>query len=177
MSHKFRFKIINETRNCFVEEIEQHELINKKDKKVCTTVNYIERFLFLASANTRCILLPAFASLFDIPIGINSSSKLLKMYAMAGGIKKYKSIITKKKKKLDNIAMLAKIEQKLNSIEVLISQALIHSNISPDESFLMINALKEYDKEKEEIKNLKDLIALRTQQFIEDFSLFIKKSI
>ena len=110
MSHKFRFKIINETRNCFVEEIEQHELINKKDKKVCTTVNYIERFLFLASANTRCILLPAFASLFDIPIGINSSSKLLKMYAMAGGIKKYKSIITKKKKKLDNIAMLAKIE-------------------------------------------------------------------
>ena len=42
-------------------------------------------------------------------------------------IKKYKSIIKKKKKKHDEIILLAK--SKLNSMEVLISEALIDSDI------------------------------------------------
>ena len=49
--------------------------------------------------------------------------------------------------------MLAK--SKTNRIEVLISKALIDSNISHDEFLLINNVLKEYDKMKEEIKNLK----------------------
>ena len=49
--------------------------------------------------------------------------------------------------------MLAK--SKLNSIKVLISKALIDSNINHEELFLINNALKEYDDMKEEIKNLK----------------------
>ena len=44
---------------------------------------------------------------------------------------------------------------KLNSIEVLISKALIDSNSSHDEFVLINNVLKEYDDMKEEIKNLK----------------------
>ena len=44
---------------------------------------------------------------------------------------------------------------KLNSIEVLISKALIDSNSSHDEFVLINNVLKEYDHMKEEIKNLK----------------------
>ena len=50
--------------------------------------------------------------------------------------------------------MLAK--SKLNSIEVLISKALIDSNISHGEFVLINNVLKEYDDMKEEIKNLKN---------------------
>ena len=46
------------------------------------------------------------------------------------GIKKYKSIIKRKKQKQDIIVLLAKA--KLNNIEVLISKALIYSNISHD---------------------------------------------
>ena len=49
--------------------------------------------------------------------------------------------------------MLAK--SKLNRIEVLISKALIDLNISRDEFVLINNVLKEYNKIKEEIKNLK----------------------
>ena len=49
--------------------------------------------------------------------------------------------------------MLAKF--KLNSIEVLISKALIDSVISHDEFVLINNVLKEYNKMKEEIKNMK----------------------
>ena len=40
-----RWKNIDESRNYFVEEIEQKELISKMHKKVCTTPNYIEHFL------------------------------------------------------------------------------------------------------------------------------------
>ena len=61
---------------------------------------------------------------------------------IVAGIKKYKSIIKKKKKKHGTIALLAKT--KLSNIQILISKALIHSYISHDELFLVKNALKEY---------------------------------
>ena len=44
ISQEFRFKNIDETRNYFPKEIEQNELIRKKHKKMCTTLNYIEHF-------------------------------------------------------------------------------------------------------------------------------------
>ena len=39
----------------FLKEREQNEPMHKKHKKVCTTLNYIEEFLILASAITGCI--------------------------------------------------------------------------------------------------------------------------
>ena len=47
--------------------------------------------------------------------------------------------------------MLAR--SKLNSIEVLISKALVDSNISHDELVLINSVLKKFDDIKEEIKN------------------------
>ena len=91
--------------------------------------------------------------MIGIPIGITSSAIVLKIGAITAGIKKYKSIMKKKKKKHDKTVLLAK--SKLNRIEVLISKALIDSNISHDEFVLINNVLKEYDKIKEEIKNVK----------------------
>ena len=61
----------------------------------------------------------------------------------------YKSIIKKKKKKHDKIALPA--QTKSNSIEVLIPKSLISSYISPDELVLVNNVLKEHDNRKEEI--------------------------
>ena len=127
--------------------------MSRKLKKVCTTLNYIEHFLILASGITGCILISDFTSLLGIHVGIKSSAIELKICVIAAGIKKYKSIIKKKKKKLDKIVLLAK--SKLNSIEVSLSQALIDSGISHDESVSINNMLKEYDNLKEEIKNLK----------------------
>ena len=125
--------------------------MSKKHKKVCTTLNYIEHFLILASTITRCISISAFTSLIAIPIGITSSALGLKICPIAAGIKKYQSIIKKKKKKHDKIVLIAKYQ--LNSIEVLISKALIDSIISHDEFVFINNALKEYNKIKEEMKN------------------------
>ena len=138
MTQEFRLKNVVEKRNYFLEEIKQNELMSRKHKKICTTLNYIEHFLILASTITGCISISAFASLIHIPIGIASSAIGLKICAMAAGIKKYKSVI-KKKKKHDKIVLLAK--SKLNSIEVLISKALIDSVISHDE-FVIINIVQ-----------------------------------
>ena len=146
ISKEFRLKNIGETRNSFLEEIKQNEFLSKKDKRVCATVNYIEHFLVLASVITGCILFFAFASLIGIPIWITSSALGLKICAITTGIKKYKSTIKDKKKKHDKIVLLAK--SKLNSIEVIISKAVIDSFISHDEFVSINNGQSEYDKMK-----------------------------
>ena len=126
MSQEFRLKNIDERRNYFLEEIKQNELMSKKHKKVCTTLNYIEHFLVLASAITGCISISAFASLIGIPIGVRSSAIGLKLCAITA----------------------------LSSIEVLIPKALINSVISHDEIVLINNVLKEFNKMEKEIKHL-----------------------
>ena len=91
--------------------------------------------------------------MLGIRIGMTSSAIGLKICAIAAGIKKYKSIIQKKKIKDGQIVLLAK--SKLNNIEVLTSKSLLDSNISRDEFILVNNVLEEYDKMKKGIKNLK----------------------
>ena len=141
ISEESRLKNINKTGNYFLKEIQQNELMSRKHKKVCTTLNYIEHFLILSSIITGCISISAFFSLIGIPRGITSSTIGLKIYAITVGTKKYKLIIKKKKKKHDKTVLLAKS----NSIKVLISKVLIDSVVSH----------QEYDKIKEEIKYLK----------------------
>ena len=62
--------------------------MSRKHKKVCTTLNYIEHILILASTITGCISISAFASLIGISVGIISSSIGLKICTIAAGIKK-----------------------------------------------------------------------------------------
>ena len=70
--------------------------MSRKHKKV--PLNYIEYFLILASTITGCISISALASLLVIPIRITRSAIGLKIFAISAGIKKYTSIIKKKKK-------------------------------------------------------------------------------
>ena len=125
ISQEFRLKNTDETKNYFLEEMEQNELMSKKHKKFCTTLNYIEHFLILASTSQMFYNF-YFSSLLGIPIRNTSSAIGLKVCAIAAGIKKYKSTIKKKKEKHDKIVLLAK------------SKALIDSNISHDEFILIM---------------------------------------
>ena len=152
ISQEFRLKNIDETRNYFIKEINQNELMSKKHKKICRVLIYIEYILVLISAVTRCVFIADFASLVGIYVGIASSAIGLKICGITAIIKKYKSTI--KKKKHDKIELLVK--SKLNRIEVLISKDLIDSNISHDEFVLMNNTLKEFYDTKERIKNFND---------------------
>ena len=47
--------------------------MSRKNKMICSTLNYIEYFLILASTTT-CISMSVFAFLLGIPIGIASSA-------------------------------------------------------------------------------------------------------
>ena len=152
ISQEFRLKNIYKTKNYFFEEIEKNEFMIKKHKKVCTILNYIEHFLILDSIITGCISISVFAYLLDIPIGNTSSAIELEICAITAGIKNISQQLGKKKNR-DEIVLLAK--SKLNSIQVLISKALIYSNISYDEFLLANNVLKECDDVKKEIKDLK----------------------
>ena len=97
MNQELRLRNIDETRNYFLEEIKQNELMSRKHRKVCTTLNYIEHVLIIASTITWCISIFAFASLIGICIGITSSAIVLKSCVITTGIKKYKSIMKNKK--------------------------------------------------------------------------------
>ena len=126
--------------------------MNRKNRKDCTTLNYIEQVFILAATITGCISISTIASLIGIPIGVKSFAIGLKICTITAGIKKNKSIIKKKKKTHDKIAILAK--SKLNKLEVLISKAFNDSVISHDEFALINNVRKEYNNMKKEIKNL-----------------------
>ena len=52
-SLEFRLKKIDETRNCFLEEIKYNELMSEKYKKTCKYLNYVEHLLILASTITK----------------------------------------------------------------------------------------------------------------------------
>ena len=112
-------------------------------------MNDIDYSLIIISTITRCVSIFAFASLVGIPIWIASLKIGLKICVRTAGMKKYKSI--NKKKKHDKIVLIAK--SKLNSIEVLISKALIDSSVYHDEFVLINYVLKEFYYMKEKIKN------------------------
>ena len=80
-------------------------------------------------------------SVVGAPVAIANASFTLIFSLTTGKVKKLLSTRGNKKKKHDKTSMLAK--SKLNSIETLISQALIDMEIS-DEKFVTI--LKEKDK-------------------------------
>ena len=107
--------------------------------------------LIIISTITGCVSISAFASLVSIPIGNTSPATGLKICVITAGIKEYKSI-NKNKKKHDKIVLIAK--SKLNSMEVLISKALIDLHFIHDEFVLINNVLKKFYDMKEENKNL-----------------------
>ena len=123
--------------------------MNEKYRKTCKYLDYVEHLLILASTVTGCVF--AFASLVCVPVIITCSAIEIKISVITAGIKKHKSTIKKKKKKHVKRALLAK--HKLNTIEVLISKAVIDSYIRHDEFGLVDNVLREYNELKEEVKN------------------------
>ena len=88
-----------------------------------------------------------------MPVGIVSASFTLIFFITTGIIKKLLSTAIKKKKKHDQIFMLAK--SKYNSIETLISKALNDINISHKEFMIILNEKDKYEKIKEDIEKQK----------------------
>ena len=73
--------------------------MSEKYRKVYRDLNYFEYFPVFVSAANGCVSISAFASLAGVPACIASSAVGLTICAINAGIKKYKSVIKKKRKK------------------------------------------------------------------------------
>ena len=114
--------------------------------KYVTIFNYIDKILIVLSATTGRISIISFTSTIGVPVGIVSASFTLIFSITTGIVKKLLNITRNKKKKHDKILMLAK--SKLNSIETLISQALIDMEISHEEFITILNEKDKYERMK-----------------------------
>ena len=92
-----------------------------------------------------------FTSVVGARVEIESASFTLIFFLTTGIVKKLLSIARNKKKKHDKILMLAK--SKLNSIETLISQALIDMEISHEEFITILKEKDKYEKMKENLRS------------------------
>ena len=141
---KFRLDEISKIENYFYQEINQRKSCSKKLSKYVAAFDYIDKILIALSATSGGISICSFTSVVGAPIGIESAIFTSIFFLTAGIVKKLLSTTRNKtKKKHDKIFMSAK--SKLNSIETLISQALIDMEISHEE---FVTILKEKDKHK-----------------------------
>ena len=128
---KFRLDEISNIENYFHKEISQSKSCSKKFGKYVATFDYIDKVLIALSATSGGVCIISSASVVGAPAGIAGPSFTLIFSLSTGIVNKLLSITRNKKRKHDKILMLAK--SKLNSIETLVSQALVHMEISHEE--------------------------------------------
>ena len=158
---KFRLSEIIGTENCFHQEINQRKSYSKKLNKYVNVFDYIAKVLIVLSTTSGGVSIISFTSIIGAPVGIASAVFTIIFSLITGIAKKLLNITKKKKKKHDKILMLAK--SKLNSIETLISQALIDMEISHEEFITTLNEKDKYEKVKNNLisKNEKSYKTMR----------------
>ena len=120
--------------------------------------------LIVLSGTSSGVCIISSASVIRAPVGITSASFTLIFSLTIVIIKKLLSITKNKKKKHDKILMLAK--SKLDSIETLVSQALIDMEISHEE-------FNEIIREKQKYERMKALIDMEISH--EEFNEIIRE--
>ena len=142
---------IKNIEDYFINEINERESYSKKLSKYVTIFDYMDKILIVLSATSSSVSIVSLASTIGVPAGITTVCFTLVFSITAGIIKKLLSTTIKKKKKHDQILMLAK--SKYNSIEAFIFQALNDMDISHKEFITILNEKDRYESMKENIKN------------------------
>ena len=154
---KFQLSEIIGIENYFHQEINQRKPCGKKLNEYVTTFDYIGKILVVLSATSSGVSIISFTSIVGMPVGIASATFALIFSLTAGTVKK---LLNNKKKqtkrrnkneKHDKILMLGK--SKLNSIETLISQALIDMDISHEEFVTILKEKDKYEKMKGNLRS------------------------
>ena len=119
--------------------------------KYVTTFDYIDKILIVLSATTGGVSIISFTSFIGAPVGIASAGFTLIFSLTTGTVKKIIEYNKKKRKKHDEMFMLPKSE--LNSIETLLSQALIDVDISHEEFITTLKEKDRYEMIKDNLRN------------------------
>ena len=126
----------------------------KKISKYVSGFYYIDKVLIVLSAASSGVCITSCASVVGVPVGIARASFTLIFSLITGIIKKLLSITRNKKKKHDKILMLAK--SKLDSIETLVSQALIDTDINHEKFNAIIREKQKYERMKENLRKVSE---------------------
>ena len=148
----------------FIERLIKGNHAVKKISKYVSGFYYIDKVLIVLSAASSGVCITSCASVVGAPVGIASASFTLIFSLITGIIKKLLSITRNKKKKHDKILMLAK--SKLDSIETLVSQALIDMEISHEEFNAIIREKQKYERMKENVRNVSERSSAKKQENI-----------
>ena len=141
---KYRFNKISKIDNYFNQEINKKKWCSKKLSKYVTVFDYIDKILIVLSATSGGVCIISSVSVVRALVAIAGAIFALIFSLTAEIIKKLLSITRNKKKKHDKILMLAK--SKLNSIEVLVSQALTDMEIRHEEFDAFMKEKRKYKR-------------------------------
>ena len=120
---KFRSNEINKIKDYFNSEIQERRAISKKLSKYIAAFDYADKVFIVLSASFGTLSIVSHAIVVGISVGLAGASLTVGLSLTTGIVKKLFNVTRKKKKNYNKIVMLAK--NKLNSIETLMSQALI----------------------------------------------------
>ena len=152
---KFILNEVSKIENYFKSEINQRKLRSKKLSKYVSALNYIDKILSVLNATTGGACIISHATVVGAPLGI-ASAEFFYCFFISNRNNKKKLLKTarNKKKKHDKILMLVK--SKLNTIETLVSGALIEMEISHKEFITIFKEKDKYEKMKEYMRNLSE---------------------
>ena len=137
---QFRLSKIIAIKDYLLTEIGERELISKNISKYIGSFDYFDKSLNVLSILSCSISIASFASVIGVPAGIIGASCGFTFSITLGLVKKFLKIIRNKKKKHNEIVMLAR--SKSNSIESKISKALMDNEISHEDFETIINEKK-----------------------------------
>ena len=142
-------KIIIGIENYFYQEINQTKSYSKKLNKYVIAFDCIDKVLIVLSATSSWVSIISFTSIVGAPIVIGCFTLIFSKTTKI--VKKLLNITWNKKKKYDKTLMRAK--SKLNSIETLISQALIDMEISHKGFITILKEKDKYERMKENLRS------------------------
>ena len=148
---KFRWNEIN--KDYFNSKGHERKTMGKRLSKYIAAFDYLDKNLIVLSATSGGVFNIFFASVIGVNAGTTSASFTIVFSLSTVKVKKVLKI-TNKKRKHNKILVLAK--SKWNSIETLISQALIDLGISHEEFKSIVKEREEYEKMKEIIRMTKN---------------------
>ena len=138
----------------FYHEINQKKSSSKKLCKYATAFDCVDKILIVLSATNGGVCIISSTSVVGAPVGIASASFTLIFSLTTGIIKKLLGITRNKKKKHDKILVLAK--SRLDSIETLVSQALIDMETSHEEFNAIIREKQKCERMKKHARNVSE---------------------
>ena len=144
---KIRLDEISKIENYFIGQINQRKSCSQKLSKYVTVFDYIDKSLIVSSGTNGGVSIISFTSIAGAPVGIISAGFTLMFSLTTGVIKKLLNITRKKHK----ILMFAK--SRLNSIDTLISQALIYMDISHEEFITILKEKDRYEVMKDDLRD------------------------